>query len=250
MAAIPIIIESVADGGEGFAEFTCANNHGLQVNDIVVLTDFLVETSYNGTFIVTVVDTNKIFDVAEIFVATDTGTLNTKSLDSTDIKVEAHDNPGFKDSMSVADARSSSSTTIVVDNSGGTGVFNPIQNTPTVANDFTADPTTERFTIDTSTGLITYTGLDPLTVDYSYQLDVQQSTGTSQDLTISVFQNGIEQTKTNVEFSTPASIIFSTLSNAGFLEVVTGDTIQLFLKNDTNVVNTDVEKLRFLISAS
>jgi len=101
-----IAINSVADNGSGKARFTTAASHGLIVGRPVVISGFVTETTYNGTFIVTAVDTpltGTTFDVEEItFVATDTGNMNKASLDSTSPNSLSQDNAPANDSMASA----------------------------------------------------------------------------------------------------------------------------------------------------
>lgn len=101
-----IVINSVADNGSGKARFTAAASHGLSVGTPVVLTDFTAQPTYEGTFIVTAVDTpltGTTFDVEEItFVGTSTGAMNRTGLDQTNPPVIASNNKDSNDSMSSA----------------------------------------------------------------------------------------------------------------------------------------------------
>jgi len=98
-----IAINSVADNGSGKARFTTAASHGVAVGNLVKISGFVTETTYNVSGIVTAVDTpitGTTFDVEEItFTATDTGNMNAASLDSENKLVFAVNNPGVLDSM-------------------------------------------------------------------------------------------------------------------------------------------------------
>lgn len=113
-----IAIDSVADNGSGKARFTTAASHGLIVGRPVVLSGFAVETSYNVTGIVTAVDTpttGTTFDIEEItFTATDTGNMNTASLDSTSPDSLSFDNDPAPDSMSSAQVGFTNTATPIV----------------------------------------------------------------------------------------------------------------------------------------
>lgn len=96
-------ISVVADNGSGKIRCT-AVAHGLKDGQIAVLSGFGTETTYNGTFQITVIDANT-FDVEAVtFVATDNGAVDGTSLDSTDVSVLAQNNPMQADSMFTGDA--------------------------------------------------------------------------------------------------------------------------------------------------
>lgn len=239
-----IVISSVADNGSGKVRFTAASVHGLVVGKALVL-DAFSESTYNGTFIVTAVPTTTTFDVEEItFNVDDTGTMNTSSLDSTDVQVQANSNPGLADSMFLVEARTTGTIEVV-------SILNtlvPIVDITPIAGDFEADPGTERFTVDTTTGIVTYIGLQPILALISYELNAEKTTGSDQNLNISLHINGTPQTKSDIPITaTAAPGAFSTSSRKIF-SVQPGDTLQLFLDNTTNSTNTNISKLVLVIS--
>ena len=239
-----IAINSVADNGSGDARFTTAAAHGLVVGQAVVLDEFVTETTYNDTFIVTAIPTTTTFDVEEAFTATDTGNMNKSSLDSTSVLVSAENNQGSPDSMSQAEARTGA--TLEVDGSGGVDV--PIQDLTPAPGDWIEDPTTEEFTVDTSTGVTTYNGIKDKTFLIQYQLTAIPSSGPAQILDFDVHINGIIQTKATTTIDTSSAT--KTTYIGGLFVLSTGDTVQLFKENLTNTNNTDVSVATVLITSS
>lgn len=236
-------ITVVADNGSGKIRCTAAA-HGLKDGQVAVLHEFLVQTQYNGTFQITVIDANT-FDVEDVdFVADDQGGVIEASLDQKDNRVNAKSNPGQPDSMFLAEGRGVG--TILVDSIQNTLV--PIVDITPVSGDFIQDVATERFTVDTTTGIITYTGLEPITVLVSYELNTEKSGGADQNLIISLEINGTPQTKSDLNLlATAAPGTFGT-SNRKIYAIVTGNTFQLFLNNTTNGTDTNVTKLSLVIS--
>jgi len=243
---VDIAINSVADNGSGDTRFTTAVPHDVIVGQVVVLSGFVTQTTYNKTAIVTAIPTTTTFDAEITFVATDTGNLNSSSLDQTNDFVNAQDNPGQPDSQSLAESRTTG--VLTVDN--GPGGLVPIVDVTPAPGDFEADAGIERFAVDTSTGIITYIGLDPITVLISYELNAEKVSGTDQDLMISLHINGTPQTKSDIPIiaiGLPGS--FGASSRKIFM-IQNGDTFQLFLENSTNTTNTNVSKLVLVITKS
>jgi len=235
-----IAINSVADNGSGDARFTTAAPHGLEVGTPVVLSGFVTETTYNGTFIVTAIPTTTTFDVAVAFNATDTGNMNTSSLDSTDPIVFADANRGSPNSNTISE--SSINGTLEVDGSGGVDV--PIVDITPVAGDWIEDSATERFSVDTTTGLVTYNGIISITAMIKYSLTADAATGPAQTIVFDLHINGGSQTKTSFTVITPVSLVY----NGGNFVINPGDTFQLFKDNTTNTNNTNVSVTTLLIN--
>lgn len=227
----------------GTTRFTTSFAHALKVGSIVQLDNFS-ELSYNGTFIVTAVS-GKDFDVLLTFNGTDSGTTRNISLDQKDNRVTSRNNPGEEQSMAQAEGRTDSTIDLVPTIS----TFVPVVDDTPVAGDFIQDTATERFTVDLSTGLITYTGISPLTSTISFGMTLIKSSGGGTDTaTISLFQNSIEQTKTNQitgTYSTSASQ--SVAYPGGLFTINPGDTFQLFIST-SSVDPITVSGLTVLIS--
>lgn len=96
----PVTVDSVADNGSGKTRFTTESAHNLKVGQVVRLGDF---ATYDQTTIVTAI-AGLTFDADITFVATETGFVDAASADSLDIRIDAQDNLGQRDSMTIAEA--------------------------------------------------------------------------------------------------------------------------------------------------
>jgi len=240
-------ISSVTDGAPN-AEFNTAAAHGLVVGKPVVLSGF-VTSAYNGTFIVTAVDTPLTGTQFETGVAFDideaVGMMNKSSLDQTDVRVTASDNAVAPNSQTIAESRTNGG--LEVDGSGGVDV--PIVDITPVAGDWIEDVTTESFSVDTTTGLVTYIGKKSVTVMIKYSLGASQSSGSAQTLDIDLHINAAIQAKSTITIVTSGvgAPVFG-VYNGGNFEINTGDTFQLFKDNLTNTNNTDIANAILLIN--
>lgn len=230
-----ITVDSAALGtsGAGFTNFTTAAAHGLVAGQVTVNSTF-ADSAYNGTFVVVSVDTpltGTVYEVEATFTATGAGIMNEASLQSTDLVVSADDNLGFKDSLAAGEVNQVNTVSFTA--TGG-GTFDPIQDDTPTAGDFAADPSTERFTIDTSTGEATYVGLEPLTCIISYQVVLDRDGGSAQDVTVAIRQNTGDVIKTeifNALVSSGTPVLYVYVS--GLFDVETSDTFQLVADVET-----------------
>jgi len=241
-----IAITGVTDGGPN-AIFTTAIAHGYVLGQVVDIEDFVVgaNTNYNGTFAITAVDTTTTFETGVAFNTSEPGAVFARSLDSTDVLVSAFNNPGQPDSMSHAEARTSG--TLVV--AGAQNVDVPVIDVTPVAGDWIADANTERFSIDTTTGIITYNGTEKKIFDIEYQLTAAHPTGGAQTLLFDIHVAGIQQTKSQITIITSSAGVVETYIG-GLFELSPGDTVQLFRDNTTNSNDTDVSVATILITAT
>jgi len=240
-----IAVDSAALGtsGAGFTEFTAASVHGLEVGQAVVNSTF-ADSAYNGTFIVTAIPSTTIYEVETTFTATGTGNLNAASLDQTDPKVLAMNNVSTPDSMTIAEARSSGTLTVT----GGVGVEEPIVDLTPSPGDWIEDGTTERFSVNTTTGIVTYNGTIDITVMIKYSLSAAQVGGGAQVLDFDLHISGVEQAKTIISFTTTGSGNFTTIVfNGGNFLISPGDTFQLFKTSDS-ANNAEVKDATLLIN--
>lgn len=226
-----IPISGVADNGSGNTRYTTGVPHGLIVGRMVPLDGFASETQNNGTFIVTAVDTpltGTTFDTELVFVGgTDTGNLNTSSLDSADVQVSAERNPGQPDSMNQAEARTNTAVNLIPT----VGSFKTLNDDSPSVGDFIEDPATRRFSVDDQTGIITYIGIPPIeSTDIIFDVTIQKTSGGGTDTAvISLFINDtIQQTKTDrmtLPYSTaaPATVSYT----GGLFTINPGDTFEL-----------------------
>ena len=226
-----ITIDSVADNGSGDTRFTTAIDHDVEIGQPVVLSAFAVETSYNQTAIVTAIPTATTFDCAITFTATDTGNLNVSSLTQKDVNVTGKNNVDTADSKTLAEAL----TTSTVDFVPSTVAFEPIVDTVPTPGDFLEDSTTEEFTVNTSTGQITYIGLIPRTADIKFNCSIVKSSGGgTATATITLFINNTLQSKSDrlvTDYSTAATIEIT--YKGGPFTINPGDTFELRMISDS-----------------
>lgn len=234
-------IFSVTDNG-GKARFNVTNS--LISEEVVNLNNFTTPTTdlYNVTIIPTAVD-SAFFDTDIDFETPSVlGNFNSKSRDEIDPQVNSVDNPGEPDSMTIAEMREGNA--ITVDSVEDTEVA--IQNATPVSGDFIQDVSTERFSIATDTGIITYDGLETVSILLQYQLTATKVSGADQSLLISLRQNDVKITKTEQPLTAIAAPGGSLLY-FGILSVSPSDTFQLFLNNTTNSIDTDISELKAII---
>jgi len=222
-----IAINSVADNGSGDTRFTTAASHGLRVGQVVVISDFATETTYNGTFIVTAVDTpitGTTFDAEIVFIATDTGNMNKASFDSTDVSVLSIGNQGEADSMFIAESG-------FEDAGAGVTTINTVDVPEVIVNANFAFANLERFGEGTSNqGQVI--ALDPSTrryaVSYSGSL---MKTGGSAIMGVVLLKNG-----SLVGFNPPRSPSSTSAQVGGvnIIELTENDTLQVGIINYTN----------------
>ena len=179
-------------------------------------------------------------------VATDYFDTSAGGLDETDPRVNARIGGNRKSSITTAEGRTSG--TLEVDGSGGIDV--PIVDITPVGGDWIEDLLTEGFSVDTSTGLITYNGLNPKIVQIKYDLFASQTTGAAQTIDFDMHINGVSQIKSERRLITTstAGTFLQVVYNGGLFTINPGDTIQLFKDNITNTNNTDVMDAVVLIT--
>lgn len=220
-----VTITVVANNGSGKIRCT-ATSHGLVDSQVATLGGFATQTTYNKTAKITFVDANT-FDVEDIdFIADDdTGSVDGSSIDQKDNRVTARNNPGQPQSMAQAEGR----TDTTIDFIPVDLVYNDMIDTVPTAGDFIEDVATERFSVDDQTGIITYTGVNPLSATISYDVTIMKSGGggTSAAM-ISLFKDTIQQTKTEQQSTGYSTTISATVSFSGGLFIINpGDTFQL-----------------------
>jgi len=178
-------------------------------------------------------------------VATDYFDLATGGLDQTDPRVISLNNGSRENSMTLAEARTNG--VLEVDGSGGIDV--PIVDITPVSGDWIQDPSTEEFTVNTTTGLVTYIGLRPISVKIEYSLSASQTSGGNQTIEFDLHISGVTQVKTLRTLVTsgtgsPLPIAYA----GGNFNIDTGDTFQIFKDNMTNTTNTDIQDGTILIT--
>lgn len=208
-------------------------------------TDISATTNYNGTGLEVFNVGASVFDIVTAFVADDaTGTYLTTSLDQTHPQVLSTNNGALPNSMISGEAATNSSL-IVVTNGGG---IVPVVDTTPVPGDWIEDPTTERVTIDTTTGIMTYIGVNEVAVELKYSFAASVVGGGTQILELHLHINSVEQTKTLAVFDT-ASGALSGNYPGGIFKLFNGDTIQLFVQNTSTAFDTNVAATVILLTA-
>lgn len=162
----------------------------------------------------------------------------------TDPQITAFNNGVRANSSTGSESRS---VGILVVN-GAVGVAVPIEDLTPAPGDFTLDSVSQEFSLDTSTGVVTYDGLAPKNVIISYSIEAAQASGSAQDLLIDVRINGIQQVKTIRAMTTMGVGSFVSIASVGGLFTINpGDTFKLFKTNTTNSTNTDIQNTALLI---
>lgn len=170
-------------------------------------------------------------------IATDYFDTSSGGLDQTNPQVTTINNGLRANSMTISET--TTSRILEVDGSGGVAV--PIVDVIPVPGDYTADPTIERFSLDTTTGIVTYIGLSPITGFVKFSLSAAQISGAGQTVNITLYINGVPQTKSTITIVTPPVASFVPgIYNGGNFAILPGDTFQLFKDNTTNTINTDI----------
>ena len=224
----------------GETRFTTGSDHGLSIGQAVVLSGFVTETTYNGTFIVTAIPTTTEFEVAEIvFTATDTGNMNETSLDQTDILVRARDNASSPDSKNIG--------SLVVN---GNAVLTAII-TQNVFEDLNlgglavAGSNIERWIVtNTTTGEMMYIGIEDFNGVLNAVVVLQPNTTDVYDIRMlvngAVTPDGVSsRSGTSQSGVTPvASIPFNSP-----LSVVTGDLVRLQVANEDGIGDPTITDL-------
>jgi len=166
-------------------------------------------------------------------------------LDQTNPQVIADNNGTRPNSMTLAE--SSSAGILVVDGSGEIDV--PIVDITPMAGDWVEDPTTETFSVNTTDGIITYNGLNPITVMVKYSLSIAQTSGPAQTVEIDLHINGTVQPKSGITIITVGTSNFVPgVYNGGNFLIQPGDTFQLFKDNTSNDNDTSVQNAILLIN--
>jgi len=230
-------ITAVSDNGSGKLRLTSVG-HG-QVNKTYTVLSGFAEATFNRTTLAIVIDNNTVDTDIDFVVGIDSGNMNRASLDASDPRVTAKDNPGQEDSMSIAECRSN----VPISFSSVIGSFVPIQNTIPVVNDFIQDEATQDWIIDTSKGTMTYIGLGKITSTITFEFLLSKAGGGSDIGTVSLFKNLDQQSKTD-QLVSISSTVQKVIYSGGLFKVDNGDVFQLHLdSDDISVINVSALKV-------
>ena len=237
---VDIAINSVADNGSGDTRHTTATPHGLEIGQAVVISGFVTQTTYNGTFIVTAIPTTTTFDVEVAFVATDTGSMNEASLDSTDVPVDARDNVGSPDSMFT------SNSGLEIFGSEVTTTINTVNVPEIVTTASWATTVLERF-IDGIVNQGQVIAQDIATRRYTIEFSgtIEKSGGGAVNIGIVLLKNG-----TDISFNPPHTVNTGKIQIGGqdIVELTLADTVDVAVINYAGTDNIIVSQLSLVIN--
>lgn len=225
----------------GVANFVTTLPHGLSLGDPVAMSTFS-ESTYNGTFIVGFIPNATEFLLINIlFVANDTGIVDSASLDSTDILVTSRDNPGFPTSMSTGNAGLQLVAPITV-------TINT-QDVPEVITDVNwVQNNLERFSEDTGTpnqGRLILNGLSTKRYSVTYSATINRSGGGGVDVGIVLLKNG-----TIIGVNPPRAFnsVITGLTRTDIVELTENDVIQVAVINYNGIADIDVYQVNLAVS--
>ncbi len=229
-------VTAVADGSGGKIECTATGHNILEGDTVTHDTDF-ADVNYQGDFVASEVVEEVSYKVVATFGVTDTGTWTNKSLTQKDPRITAFANEkvSVPNSMTLGEAMTDGA--LDVDGSGGVAVA-VVDIAPAPGN-WIEDPASERVSVDTTTGLLTYNGLIDIALELRYKVFATPSSGGNQTLEFHLHINGVQQTKTKLLMDTA-------MDNNGFyvggiFSFSPNDTVQLFKLNTSNTSDTLVE---------
>lgn len=244
---VALSVTSLADLA-GVPGVTALTIRGVQTSRVTVLnSEFLMgeSTQFPVRIESDVTNANEILfaDSPDNNVADDYFDTSSGGLDQTNPQVQSSNNGTRADSMVIAE----SSTVGVLEVDGSGGVTVPIVDVTPASGDWAEDPTTETFSVNTTTGVITYNGLNPVVMMIKYSLSAAQTSGSAQTVDIVLNINGTPQTKSTITIMTSGVANFiSNVYNGGNYTINPGDEFQLFKENTSNTNNTDIEKVTVL----
>ena len=217
--------------------------HDLKEGQVIVLKDFTIFTGYNGTFIVTAINDVNSVDIAVAFLGVDSsGTMSAKSLDQKDVKVDARGNIDDPDSMTQAELRQGSAIIFTPPSTSP----EPVQNSSPTSGDFIADLATEDFTINISTGVITYIGTKTVVKTMGFKYDIFKSGGGAQTSDLFLYQNATAISK--FDRSKTITTTSQSINVAGIITINPGDTFQLHIGQDSGTYEINYQNIEVFIA--
>lgn len=164
-------------------------------------------------------------------------------LDQTDPRIISNGNPGQKNSMVVADMRSTRPMTALINT---LHVDEQIQDLIPAPGDFVVTSSVERVIIDDETGQAIYQGLRPITIAIEYLGDFS-SGGADAEFVTSLYIGGIRNLDS---LFTLLKSTGSRMERKSIYELQPGDTINLNIRRNINTTNIDFSNIQLLISGS
>ncbi len=225
-------IISVFGDGSGNARFKTSTPHGFSDGQVVVHSGFAT-SAYNGTHVIKIFDTDE-YDVIGVPVgATETGTVDVTSLDSTDVQVLAQNNPMQPDSMFTGDAGLEVFAAPIVSSSLAQNAFEVITSASWAYNNL------ERFSIGVNNeGQLIANDLSTRRYKVDYSATLEKAGGGSLNIGIVILKNG-----SIISFNPPHTVNSGLvqISGSDIIELSNTDTIQIAVINYDStaaVINT------------
>ena len=232
-------ISALADspGAPGVRTLVTATGHNVADGDTILQSGFATQTQNNGTFLVSNVVAGVSYEIVAVFVATDTGTWTNNSLDQKNPKASVRDNPGQADSRTIGSCHVNSNATVTVI---------VTLNTYTDLNlnaSALAGSNIERWSLtDTTTGELTYNGIEPFSGTISAQLSTLGETG-SPEYRFRAVKNGAALADGIESVREAGAVQIVTTGLVAPVSVVTGDTIRLQVNNIDNAEDITITHL-------
>jgi len=233
---------TVGDNLDGTINITVDDTTNFLAGDFITILG--TDPDYDGTFELLEVVAGDILRIT----GTSLGTITTQgsvtgnsriltqdttlaSITQIDPRLTAINDDDLKNSMAVAQANLSTATVVTI---GTINLYVPINGTDWL------NPFLERFTGDSgNNGTITYSGLETADFIVSWTCTLEESGGGTGDLECTVFLNGVEDTVIFLPAVYDNAGIIQISGNA-IVELSTGDTLQLFVRNTETIDNINV----------
>jgi len=235
-------ITSLADspGASGVRTLVNAAGHTIADGDTNIQSGFATQTQNNGTFLVSNVVPLVSYEIVAVFVATDTGTWTNNSLDQTNPKVAALDNPDQADSKTIGSFVVGGNTTATVITTQNVFVDLDLGNPGAVS-----AGNNERFTVTNSTtGEIRYDGLKPARLDVG-GLMAASSSGGGQRFNVKALKNGSAlPSPDDVDVPIEVGNNLSSVALGWSVEMVTNDLFRLQIANADGTSDITIDTLK------
>ena len=234
-----VSITALADSGgaPGVRTVVSAAGHNVADGDTVVHTGFTTETQLNGTFVASDIVAGVSYEVVAVFSGTDTGVSSNTGLDQTDPKIIARDNPGQADSRAIGSCHANSNATVTV-----IATLNTYTDLNLGGNAL-AGANIERWSLtNTTTGEVTYNGIEPFSGTVFAQLSTLGETG-SPEFRFRAVKNGVVLADGIETVREAGAVQIVTTGLVAPVSVVTGDTVRLQVNNIDDATDITIAHL-------
>ena len=212
-------------GAPGVRTLVNAAGHTVADGDSVTQSGFATQTQNNGTFVASSIVAGVSYEIIVVFVATDTGTWTNLSLDQTDPKVLVRDSPEQADSKTIGSCHANSNATVTV-----IATLNTYTDLDLGGNAL-GGSNIERWSLtNTTTGELTYNGIEPFSGTVFAQLSTLGEAG-SPEYRFRAVKNGVALADGIETVREAGAVQIVTTGLVAPVSVVTGDTIRLQVNN-------------------